>query len=117
MTEQEAFTKAVVGLRAQGFEKAMAAYNNYSCAYAAKDGKKCAVGQLLTKEEAFFMEGKSIDAILRVWPERIPSLAGLDPMFLGRLQSAHDSANEPKDMELNLRMLAERRGLTYPEPE
>lgn len=64
------------------------ALHEESCAYLAPDGARCAVGVLLTPEEAAEMEGRTMRTALKngVFPKRLmPYVA-----FLEEMQCVHD---------------------------
>lgn len=122
MTMQEAFNKAYLGLKAQGFCRAI--NNEDTCVYLAKDGKKCAIGQLLEGENGKNVLGSVHSPyIIEVEGGRVTSkevrfkeIEGLPMDFLAALQVAHDSGRgHPKYMEHNLRKVAEYYNLTVPE--
>lgn len=114
MTQQEAFTKSVVGLRSQGYQQARLPYQG--CAYRDfKNKRRCAIGHLITDQEAHILEGRG--AILGSLPKfdgQIKSLDGLDVKFLYALQNIHDWALTPKQMEEDLRGFAKTWNLEFP---
>lgn len=136
MDRQAIFTKAYLGLKAQGFQRSMAAYGTYTyarCAYRGENGMKCALGHCIPDEQYKpYFEGltatypnqyesswnlesaektrkaKEIGAILGVETES-------DSYFLGDLQTIHDLASEINPMKENLEDFAARNGLTVPQ--
>lgn len=112
MTNQEAFNKAVRGLAAQGFQRAMQCA--YTCAYRDGEGRRCAVGHLLSDEE-LAVEGNSQPVYELQTPfEEGGSLNGLDSMVLENLQGAHDTSTTPIDMKSRLVEFAIRYELELP---
>lgn len=114
MTQQEAFTKSVLGLRLQGYQRSMLPYNG--CGYRDhKNKRRCAIGHLLTDPEAHTMEGRGpINSYLKKHPDQVKSLAGLEIQFLYELQNVHDWGMTPKQMEEDLRNFAVKWKLEFP---
>lgn len=113
LTRQQVFDKAYIGLAAQGFQQSMDTERN--CRYRSYGGLKCAIGHCIPDElYDSEMEGKSIEeGFIAVF---LPGfLADHDNTFLKDLQICHDEADEPRDMEGQLRNFAEQWGLTVPE--
>ena len=111
MTKQTIFNKVVRHLRQQG-ERAVDP-ETQNCAYLAPDGKKCAVGCLISKKNYKpAMENKKINWIS--WsgcmPEHLKEHVGL----LVALQQVHDSI-EPKNWETEWAALAARTNLKMPQ--
>jgi hypothetical protein len=110
MTEQEAFNIALAALRKQGCR----GYNKHRsmCMYITPDGKRCAVGHLLSDGElqSIISPGLEVDEIGH---ESMPSLRGLSLSFLCDLQEAHDNSEDWADFEPNMQKLAEKYGLEY----
>lgn len=112
LTEQEAFNKAFVGLYKQGFERSK---DDVACRFRDPFGRKCAIGQLLTDEQySVIGENNSIYAPLDFFPE---VFGGLSEFFVGDLQYAHDSSDNPQEMEEKLRRVARQYDLTVPTRE
>jgi len=112
-SRQEMFDRAWSGLKGQGFMRAVnSGVFGGSCTYLALDGKRCAWGHVDTSltDELGGVTGLH---------ERGIGLAKFldngDLLFATALQVSHDSGNTPKKMELSLRDVAERYGLTVPE--
>ncbi len=114
-TRQEAFNIAYLGLKAQGFERAIA--NDSSCRYRAPEGKKCAFGHLLSDKlytPAF--EGRTATAVINELnrcktkhPFRIE-----DRDFYDNLQQVHDEGNTLEVMQKGLKLFAKNNNLTIP---
>ena len=124
---QEAFTKAYLGLAAQGFKRSRTVFKNTKfdtagqvfCAYRAKDedGKqlKCAIGHLVPDEIINdWVSGRSIGSILlpatkyehRYTGEWIELFQNCSTATLIDLQHAHDNAETPEDMKDRLANIA-----------
>jgi hypothetical protein len=108
MTDQEIFDTVVAHLRKQGVR----ATDANVCRYRTASGLKCAVGCLLTDEEARQVEGFSVDG--DYFRQHIPSC---EPhiRLLRRLQSIHD-VYEPEQWESQLRTIANEYELEYRAP-
>lgn len=114
---QQAFDKAYLGLKAQGFERS---HKNEACLYRGPDGKKCALGHVIPDEHYLpEMEHDSAFAVVEQYPEVVPvGLRGdWGKRALHRLQRCHDQALDPEDMQRRLVHYAEDWGLTVPEEE
>lgn len=85
MTNQEAFDIVVRHLRAQGAKSEIGC----TCLYRGPAGMKCAIGALLTDEEARICERKPVVDICFLG--LAPSLFGLDVLLLRNLQGIHDA--------------------------
>lgn len=112
---QQAFNKAYLGLKAQGFERS---HENEACLYRGPDGKKCAIGHVIPDEHYRpEMEDGSVFYIAQRCPEALPvGLRGMPAQrALHRLQRCHDQALDPEDMQRRLVHYAEDWGLTVPE--
>lgn len=114
MTQQEAFTKSVLGLRLQGYQRSTLPYNG--CAYRDhKNKRRCAIGHILTDPEAHTMEGRGpAKHFLKINPDKIRSLIGLEIAFLDELQTVHDWGWTPAQMEDDLRKFAVKWKLEFP---
>jgi hypothetical protein len=102
LNEQEIFTKAYEGLKAQGFEKS-AGYDlsgNFTCMYRF-DNLKCAIGQCIP-DERYNTDLENI----RARDPMIRRAAGIHPdvpdRWLVDLQHCHDASLDPEDMKLRL---------------
>lgn len=111
MNRQEMFTKAVVGLRSQGWLRSMSANGNY-CVYQSNDGRRCAWGHVdpcLTFEQT---------GVMGLCDDRIGVAADMsveDLTFAEKMQEAHDSSLSPSIMEMRFKNLAVKFALTFPE--
>ncbi len=136
MDRQAIFTKAYLGLKAQNFERSMAAFAGSrfpaKCAYRGDGGKKCALGHCIPDEQYKpYFEGLGVAEPTR-YESRDPYLADKirkskeigailgvetesDSYFLGELQSIHDNSSESSPMKENLEAFAARNGLTVPQ--
>jgi hypothetical protein len=125
---QEAFTKAYLGLAAQGFTRSfgMGRYGS-SCLYRASDGKKCAVGHLIP-DELYDPEVNSIPFwsaldCAKGWKKLFQNISKTK---LAELQDCHDKAtiytdgsigieDDPEKMKTLLANFAVINGLIIPE--
>lgn len=114
MTEQEAFTKAATGLRTQNYRRSITKL--IGCVYRDHANKlKCAIGHLLTDEEAHLIEGRgNIRTALGKFPGQLKSLDGLRPEFLYALQNIHDWGLSPQQMEEDLKRFSVEWKLEFP---
>ena len=88
MTNQEAFDRALQGIRAQGYRQSG---SGGVCMYRGPDGLKCGVGHCIPDEEYRAMfEQKAIHVLFQQGVV-ISSLVGVDRRLLNQLQRAHDS--------------------------
>ena len=99
MTDQETFDFVVRALRKQGGPSLMPDLKG--CAYRGKDGRKCAVGQILPDED--YVEDLEGLPVRSLESDRNPITQwvleqGLNVRLLSDLQCAHDS---PQDLELD----------------
>lgn len=119
MTKQEAFDASTGHLIRQARKSANTGIysgDTTQCLYRGPDGSKCAVGALLTDEEVEHMRlkmgpdfnSKRISVVVRYCT--VPSLAGLDVVFLCSLQDIHDN-NAVRDWPGALRFFAKKYGL------
>lgn len=127
MKMQEAFDRMVRGLAGQGWEQSLhsrwkATDGTPMCAYRSPNGHRCAVGHLLTDEEAAYADRDGIGcAPLGVagFSYRDAAPAWLrDPAMLNMLavaQNCHDGARIPHRMRAGFVALAERFDLVWPE--
>ena len=111
MTEQEIFDKVCEHLSEQ--KRRAMNFDGISCAYLTEGGLKCAVGCLFTEGE-LETYGKSNFGILNLMrgESPVPSLEGVDLLFLTLLQHIHDNTEEgPKQLRDKLKGLSLRRDL------
>jgi hypothetical protein len=119
---QEAFNKALFGVRAQGGPsmREQPGDGYPQCAYRGPDGCKCGVGHLIPDEKyEDRFEGKP------AWEGAIMEAVGLhstdDPAFLQALQKAHDEAalgmrkNFISNFNAGMVKVADKYGLEYTE--
>jgi hypothetical protein len=113
MNRQEMFTRAVTGLRSQGFQRCQI---NGESVYGDGCGKFCAWGWVdpvtASKPEysKYFVNGLMAD---RVGVAATLDLVGIT--FARALQWCHDDSATPGTMERRLRQLGERERLVWPE--
>lgn len=116
-TEQEMFDTAVKGLAEQNFKRSIAP--NRACVYRSQDGKRCALGHILTDDDVRVLggvhggtiEGESATSLLVHSKENVPVEK---QAFLEDLQCAHDYAENAIDMRIRLQQLGEKYDLTLP---
>ena len=93
---QVLFDKACAGVIDQGAQSLMPG-DNSTCAYRGTDGKKCAVGHLLSDEQIAMYGIKEMDNpekfVSPLLCELVPGvLTGIAVEFLSDLQDAHDKS-------------------------
>lgn len=121
MTEQEAFDIVVKHLFEQKRPSMSCARGRLEmpiCAYRGVEGRKCAIGALISDEEySPELEDKDVTT-LDLDDALPPSLRGLDIVFLAELQDIHDLAELTERgtfamgaLRASLRELAAERGL------
>lgn len=113
MNKQQIFDAAWRGLKAQGFVRSIrpGATSPGSCLYRGPGGLRCALGHVIPDglyEESF--EGKGAPAVVNELGGRFVKHIE----FLDALQTRHDGATSPADMETRLRAFAGDHGLTIP---
>lgn len=124
--KQAMFNIAYKGLRSQGFCTSKFAYKTDSdpfalearCAYRGENGMKCAIGYIIPDDkyspeiEGFTAQDPPVIECLNdfVDEEDYSRIS-----FLMSLQTQHDSANSPEDMEKRYRNFAAEQQLTIPE--
>lgn len=133
---QPLFDEMVRGLAAQGWERAMSAGGG-ACEYRGAEGRKCAIGQLISDESALQAGGKGFtsaylkgrftpnDAVKLqpLWDIEVNSADGTlsslgrrEGERLGReLQHLHDLSHTPEKMKANFQAAALAWGLAWPE--
>ncbi len=113
MVDQEAFTRVVQHLRAQGQKSED---GTEGCAYRSKQGLRCAVGVLITDE--FYLKEFEGDTVLGGPVEAMltKALPGVSLDLLADLQGIHDM-HEVEDWEYHWSKLAEQFGLEMPPEE
>ncbi len=100
LSKQEMFTRAVTGLRSQGFNRCQV---NGDSVYGDDQGRHCAWGWIdpiaSSKPEysRYFVSGLMTDGVAT------------------QLQWCHDDSRSPSTMERRLRQLGEREGLSWPQ--
>ena len=116
MNKQEAFDKALFGIRAQGGWSFAG-----TCLYRSPNGRRCAIGHLLEDSEYMTkMEGKDVNVIFSLLPVRLQMLDE-SLAFLKNLQDVHDkfaiTCDDEKEFlrlfEIGMRAFAEKEGLNY----
>jgi hypothetical protein len=132
MNKQEIFNQVYLGLKSQGFKRSTAFADEHvgTCRYRGYDGRKCAIGHLISDEEySIDLEGSGIYYLLKhtftdISPpfpvlkmksffERLEINNCTDHIdFLRSLQRVHD---EFEDMQAGLKSIAATHGLTIPE--
>ena len=97
MTNQEAFDKMVTHLASM---KEACIDESGQCVYWKPDGNRCAVGALLTEEEAiYFTEVKpGLTAPNLVDDPKCDSISHLDPCLLDDVQTVHDDWTPGKEI-------------------
>lgn len=119
LSKQEIFNQAYLGLKAQGFKRSMQeGESELYCAYRGENGMKCAVGHLLTDEEAAGLGNGSVSFVRAQLPSRLRNAKDVfddSLVFLSHLQNAHDSGVFPESMKRKLHQLANDYSLTIPE--
>lgn len=125
MTKQEAFNKALFGVRAQGGP----AMRNGACLYYDEaTERRCGIGQCLTRAQAMDLQdeleaqGTNFTGMSSSFVFQCCLAAGLpdDQPFNRRVQAAHDHATLDTGavpFEEGMRRLAEDYGLDYTPPE
>lgn len=117
MDKQEAFNKAYLGLKSQGFK--MSVLNSGMCVYRTEGGLKCAVGWLIPDDKyspemddtsmgSGISRNLLVQEVLGIKGKR----AAID--FLFYLQGVHDSGAD-QDMQEGLKKFAKNYKLTIPE--
>lgn len=122
MTDQEIFDTVYLGLKAQGFNRSKDSDSN-ACMFRGPNGLKCAVGLLLSDEDVKRNGNYGYSTLGLTWETR--RKLGLDARrlrnsmkvndYLIELQIAHDKSYTPGEMKDNLKLVANKRGLTVPE--
>jgi hypothetical protein len=121
MNKQEIFNQVYLGLKSQGFKRSTAFADEFvgTCRYRGYDGRKCAIGHLISDEEySTELEGSGIYYLAKHIPKMKSFFQRLeindcadDIDFLRSLQLAHD---EFEDMRAGLKSIATTHGLTIP---
>ena len=101
-TRQEAFDRAYLGLRSQGFDQATG--TPQGCVLLDSKGNRCAVGHLLEKPS--LNQGFTADSV---------ALTQHDTHFYDSLVRAHDYGTTPTEMEQMLRQVAAEFNLEVPQ--
>lgn len=116
LTRQQAFDKALFGIRAQNYEQSM---NGGVCAYRGRGGNKCAIGHCIDDitAQAWDMssDATAIQQIADNYPEDFEGYFSFsDVTFLGDLQAVHDQAEmNVSTFEEGMQDLADKYYLDY----
>lgn len=110
---QNWFNTAVAGLAVQGFERSLA--EGGSCAFRGVEGRKCAIGHLISDEQLNALKACRWDEPPAFNVRREITKNEKEDVFLGRLQLCHDYSVTANSMKENLVALAEDNGLTIPD--
>lgn len=122
--KQDLFNRAVAGLAAQGFTRAVNSYGG--CRYRADNGKRCALGHLIPDDQYSVEIEGGFSAAARIVVPGLSAMVDRDGWnFLSELQEAHDNArtknefgeqiDDPESMKANLAALAAKYHLDVPE--
>lgn len=117
MNRQETFDFVLDAIIGQGGPAGRQEGWQFTCQYRAEDGKRCAIGHLITDEEAEALGGNNV-----CWAAdhgTLPARFSDDVWFYANLQAAHDDAacDDGPFVPLfrkNMASLARRHGLTFP---
>ncbi len=116
MTRQEMLHKMVAGMESQGWVKSCLRGNEDLCVYRGDEGRKCAVGHLISDEE--------YDANMEITSNGIEELNyeydlfnDEDIYFLEECQTAHDNTDSPEERKREFRELAKIYKLKWPKGE
>lgn len=93
---QDHFNKAYLGVIAQGGPSKRVFHGSESCAYQGDNGRKCAVGHILTDDELVTMGG-FCGSVGDLWQSQIRNYDhpfNKDATFYEVLQSAHDDFHD-----------------------
>jgi hypothetical protein len=123
MTRQQMFNTAYHGLAAQGFQRSVDANNG--CRYRGDEGRRCAIGYLISDEIAAKVEGFTVCSNVPGVVEclKAAGIAPADFEFLRELQEAHDISlsfrdrtvdTSPAAVKANVENVARKYGLTVP---
>lgn len=120
LTRQEAFDKALFGIRRQGYQQSM---SGSVCAYRGKNGNKCAIGHCIDDVTAQTWDVASVATDIASITDEDPegfecyfSFSNLT--FLRDLQAVHDQPDMTADtFEEGMCELADRYGLYYADPD
>ena len=113
LNKQEMFSRAVTGLRSQGFRQCLDDHpESPEPVYAHTDGRRCAWGWVdrsLTPnhDSTFFVDELHAGIAPRMTMDELE--------FARELQWCHDDSRTPAAMERRLRRLGEREKLRWPE--
>jgi len=119
MNNQEAFDRALRGIRAQGYRQSL---TGTGCAYRGENGLKCAIGHCIDDDElARRMDighATSITALLNSAKHlNLNTLfKDCDERLLLRLQHAHDRIRSPTPFEDEMSLIAAHHNLSYQKP-
>lgn len=112
MNRQEMFTRAVLGLRSQGWARCMD--KRGGCSYDDGDGKRCAWGHVDPSLSGADFRNVSDLFHLKVGVASTINSA-LDLAFAAQLQTTHDVNPIPSNMESEFRCIAQINNLIFPE--
>ena len=113
MNRQDAFNAAFLGLRAQDFE--LSRRPDGGCVYRGPRNLRCAVGHMIP--DAVYIEDIE-DCRAAHLVRNFPQLAShllLEPDFLEELQTVHDEAKSPDDLQHRLLAFAIAHNLEVPQ--
>lgn len=122
---QEWLNKAVTGLSSQGFERSYSS-STATCMFRGDNGRKCAVGYLITDEQLHAAIAKERGIVYhredpKWFREPSPYIVmqelttdHKEASFLEYLQNCHDGSSGPFEMKNRLVSLARNNGLTVP---
>ena len=115
---QAAFDRIVRGLAAQGWERAFDEDGEF-CVYIDERGRGCALGHVMTREQAIAADVDAIDPedVAEHFPDNRYLAALLaDPAALAyEVRAAHDREDSPDQRRDFFRTLASRWGLRWPD--
>lgn len=123
MDKQEAFNKVWQHFVVEKQPPGRSVTDVYgSCSYCTPEGHRCAIGALVTEEEAKEMARATVGSIRHmtpdIWEKYMPkSIRSLDKQFLVELQDAHDSpgcGSFHLNFETSLRCIADNFTLQVP---
>lgn len=112
LTHQEAFNKAVRGMRDQGWKKAAMGgdWTGGTCKYRTNSGLKCAVGHIIPDDRySPKMEGQEAVRAMAMANVTVDTYVSLN-----KLQDCHDGALDRLHMHGKFRAYAARWGLEFP---
>lgn len=112
-TMQELFNKAVLGLRAQGWERGVGVPG--TCVYLNWKGNRCAYGHMMSVEFLGTLHDEDWMMVSECIMDKYMTAPGRELReFVSDCQRAHDKSICPDDMERRMRAVAEKYNLTFP---